>query len=64
MSSQLFFLQKLNLCKAGDLLYCKMRTITECCFNNHSCVGSWIEINRNFGLETAAEYLQNKVSQK
>ena len=47
-------------CKAGDLLYCKSRTTTECCFNNHSCAVDWNEINANFGA-AAIEYLKDKV---
>jgi hypothetical protein len=51
---------KKTLEKAGDLLYCKSRTNTECCFNNHSCVGSWTEINNKFG-ENAVNFMKDKV---
>ena len=47
--------------KAGDLIYCKSRSTTECCFSNHSCV-DWGEVNRKFGKDTAAVYLTDKVS--
>jgi hypothetical protein len=51
----------MNLHKAGDLLYCKSRTITECCFNNHSCI-DYEEINKKFGKDTATGFLKEKVS--
>jgi len=46
--------------KAGDLLFCKSRSNTECCFKNHSCVDSWKEINKEFGSE-AINYMKDKV---
>jgi hypothetical protein len=58
------FYNKLTIiinCKAGDLLYCKRRTTTECCFNNHSCESNWDEINRSFGSKAIA-FLKDKVS--
>ncbi len=46
--------------KAGDLLFCKSRSNTECCFKNHTCVDSWKEINKEFGSE-AINYMKDKV---
>ena len=56
-----FKIQCQHCTKAGDLLYCKSRTTTECCFNNHSCAASWVEINAAFG-DDAIEYLKDTVS--
>ena len=54
--------QKLNTqsFKAGQLLYCKIRSNTQCCFYNHSCEVSWDEINKNFGSHSA-QFLRDKV---
>jgi hypothetical protein len=52
--------QKINSYKAGDLLYCKSRSNTVCCFHNHSCI-DWAEINRQFGKDTAIGFLKEKV---
>ncbi len=54
--------QKLNTqsFKAGQLLYCKIRSNTQCCFYNHSCEVSWDEINKNFG-SNSAQFLRDKV---
>jgi len=45
--------------KVGDLLYCKNRGQTTCCFVNHECVGTWKDISMRL-IDTAEEYLTDK----
>jgi len=45
--------------KAGNLLYCRNRGVTTCCFDNHQCESSWDDIEQPIP-ELAAAFLDNK----
>jgi hypothetical protein len=47
--------------QAGELLYCKKRSETKCCFNNNTCVSSWASINSNIDTP-AILFLNDTVS--
>jgi len=54
-----------SLCKAtrikssGEMLYCKDRARTSCCFHKHECEGSWAAISSQMGQKAEA-YLTDK----
>ena len=46
--------------KSGEMLYCKDRARTSCCFHKHECEGSWAAISSQMGQKAEA-YLTDKV---
>ena len=53
--------RKLSHPQAGELLYCRKRSDTKCCFSNFTCVVSWNDINIKFELP-AISFLNETVS--
>ena len=47
--------------KAGELYYCRKGANTACCFNNHSCLATWSDFNKDI-KRLPTLFLKDKVS--
>jgi len=60
LATQLLFKCKMTgIEEAGELMFCRNRGLTICCFHKHRCMETWTGINKNYE-EIAVQYLADK----
>ena len=50
-----------NIFQGGEMLFCRNRGSTTCCFHQHECAATWNKVDEKY-LDKAIEYLKNKVT--